>query len=34
VETVAIDDGAHSRVMGNVFYAPGHASCIAGYGHV
>ncbi len=31
---VAIDDRARGRVMGNMFYAPGHASCIAGYGHV
>ena len=31
---VAIDDHAHGRVMGNVFYAPGHARCISGDGHV
>jgi hypothetical protein len=31
---VAIDEHAHGRVMGNVFYAPGHARCIAGDGHV
>jgi hypothetical protein len=31
---VAIDGPARGRVMGNVFYAPGHARCIAGDDHV
>jgi hypothetical protein len=31
---VAIDGPARGRVMGNVFYAPGHARCIAGDGRV
>jgi len=31
---VAIDGPARGRIMGNVFYAPGHARCIAGDGHV
>lgn len=31
---VAIDNQVRGRVMGNVFYAPGHARCIAGDGHI
>jgi len=31
---VLVDGPAHGRVMGNVFYAPGHARCIDGDGHI